>query len=252
MTLEKRYKNTYWWYIALECVLLSFILLPVKGMMVYISVFLVLFLAGMVLYRSMYLYKAIPGIGSLPLLFLGVVFVLGGSAFDITATVTFSPDLSEEGNPVVVALLNNNCSIAFIYLFMLFYQILKVSINLYLWACFLKTYPNILKSIPCVNFFTTIKWLMGFGKMTLSDFLLSKNVQFYFLFSSLSFITLMLYSFRWYVALEWLGVVPYPNIMMCILGIIFFSFLTLALVTHFKIKQAYMKKICISLKPFSL
>ena len=188
MTLEKRYKNTYWWYIALECVLLSFILLPVKGMMVYISVFLVLFLAGMVLYRSMYLYKAIPGIGSLPLLFLGVVFVLGGSAFDITATVTFSPDLSEEGNPVVVALLNNNCSIAFIYLFMLFYQILKVSINLYLWACFLKTYPKLLNTMPYLNFFTTIRWLMGCGKISLLDFLLGRNLQYYYLMPSFIFI----------------------------------------------------------------
>ena len=174
MPLESFYKNIFRWLVLLNIAGLPAILFTLSEFMAYVTVLCMLMLAGVTLYYSIRLYHVIPGIVPLLALCGGIVLAVGGSIADMLATVLCSPDLSKEGNPIILTLLSNNCSIWFIYLVTLFYQILKVSITLYLWASFLKIYPSMVKSIPYVNFFTTLKWLMGAGKMSFSEFLLNK------------------------------------------------------------------------------
>ncbi len=241
------YKKIYYWYILLECTLMPVMFLPVNSAIIHLSIFSAFVIGGFTLYHAIRLYKAMPG--HLPLfgLFTGIIFVLGGSIFDMTTTIICSPDLSEEGNPLLVALLNHNFPLYFIYLFTLFYQMLKVSINLYLWSAFLKGYPMILNSIPYKNFFITIQWLIGAGKMNFSDFLLSKNIQFEFLVPCLCFIIFSSNFIHWYAGLEWLKIIPYgPDTIILAFWIILFSVLILAWMTHFKLKRIHKNKVLVA------
>lgn len=241
------YKKIYYWYIALQCTLLPVIFFPLNKTIIYLSIFSVFFMGAFTLYYSIRLHKNIPSQVPLLGLLVGIIFVLGGSIFDMTTTIICSPDLSEEGNPILVTLLDNNFSLSFIYLFTLFYQILKVSITLYLWTAFLKIYPTLLNLIPYKNFFTTGRWLMGAGKMSLSDFLQSKNIQFEFLVPSFIFIIFMSNFIHWYAGLEWLQIIPYgPDTLILATWTILFSVLILAGVTHLKLKQIHKNKMILT------
>lgn len=236
-TLESRYKNTYWWYFTPTIVLIPSIFYPNQGVSIFVSVVLAIILACIVLYKAIILFKKTPGSTPLLALFFGGFLVAGGSFIDMTVTFIFSPDLSEEGNPVILCLLNNNASLWFIYLFTLLYQTLKVSINLYLWACFLKTYPNIIKTIPYLNFFTTIRWLMGCGKASLLDCFLGRNLQYHYLMSSVIFIIVMSCFSHWYAAMEWLKIIPIiPSTTTLVSCIVFIALSILSLITHFKLR----------------
>lgn len=225
-------------YIAFHCVFFPALLLSINSFIAYSTVFLSFIVGSFTLYYSICLYRKIPGVVQVGPFILGVVLVFLGSAIDMMVTVICSPDLIEEGNPVLVALLNNNFSLQSVYLFTLSYQLLKVTITLFLWSSFLKAYARILKLIPQKNFFTTTRWLLGAGKMSWSDFFLSKNIQYELLVPSLIFVVSMSNIFHWYVALEWLEFVPYiasTAVWACIIG--FISFFILVVITHVKLKN---------------
>lgn len=242
--LTNSYRKIYFWYIASTAAFLPVIFFPKQKLLAVSSIIFGLILTGILLYQSVLLFKKTPGKNSLSPVILGALLIAGGSFFDLAVTVLFSPDLSEEANPVVISLLYHDISLWIIYFFMLFYQVLEISIDLFLWACFLKTYPNILKSIPYVNFFTTIKCLLGCGKMTRLDFLLGRNIQYSYLVPFWIFIIIMGSFIHWYAVMEWLKIIP-VILSTSILSVITLtiSALSLLLISHFKIKNYDQDKI---------
>ena len=121
-SLNTLYKKIYFWYFAPFFILIPAILFQNQGLIIFISAIATIIFAGILLYKSIDLFKKIPGSVSWLLLFLGVVLVAGGSILDMSVTVVFSPNLSEEGNPAVLLLLSHNAPLWFIYLLMLLYQ----------------------------------------------------------------------------------------------------------------------------------
>jgi hypothetical protein len=242
--LESIYKKTYWCYLALNFLFFPALIFQINEIALCITVCFSFILGVITLYYSILLYNTIEGKVPLVGLFLGIIFVAGGSFSDMAVTAWCSPDLSEEGNPVLVALLNHDFSLGSIYLFTLFYQMLKVSIYLFLWASFLKAYPKMLKMIPYVNIFTTFRWLLGGAKMGFSDFLLSKNIQFDFLVPSLSFIIFSTNILHWYYVLEWLKWIPHgSDTTILALGTILVSLFFLLMVTHYQVKRDSQKNL---------
>lgn len=236
-SLNSMYKNIYFWYFVPIFMLSPALLFPKQCLIVYISAMATVFFSVVLLYKSVILFKKLPGLVSLPSLFFGVFLIAGGSILDMSVTVILSPDLSEEGNPAVLLLLSHNAPLWFIYLLMLFYQILSSTIHIFLFACFLKTYPTIIKTIPYSNFFNTIRWIMGCGKTSFLDFLLFRNVEYDYLMPSLIFITVMSNFTHWYAAMEWLKIIPtVVSSGMLASCAILISFLTVVLITHFMLR----------------
>lgn len=198
------------------------------------------FAVGMVLsivfgfYYSFKLFRALPGLLPLRNLWVGVFIVLGGALIDIIVTVFCSPDLSREGNPIVVLLFDLNFSLVMIYTVLFCIQVLMVSTCIILWASFLKIYPKLLRNIPYKNLFITCKWWIGCGKMSFLDFILNRNSNYCFFISFCTFLLVLSHLNRWYCAMEWLNLVPFSRL---IPGAVVFMFMCLFLIkTHMTIK----------------
>lgn len=232
------YKKIYNWYMVLTLLLIPIMLFSLSKEIIYCIFFLELIVSIFVLYYLNLLYKIIPGKNSFYTILAGIILSLGGSILDMTVTVIYSPDLSEEGNPVIVALLNSAFSLKSIYISMLCYQILKVSISLYCWFNFLKIYPKILKAIPYVNFYTTLKWLFGAQKMSFLDAVLGRKIDYKFLMTAMFFIIFSMNIIHWYAAMEWLGIIPIvfsiAELVIIIASVLIFSY---AIFSHIQIKN---------------
>ena len=236
--LNNLYKKIYFWYFSSILILIPGFLLQKQALMFFIHSVFTLFFTGLVLYKLVALFKKVPGSISVPYLGLAFVVVAGGSILDMFVTVICSPDLSEEGNIAVRLLLSHHAPLWFVYLIGLFYQILHVSIDVLLFSCFLKTYPSVLKTIPYLNFFTTVKWLMGCGKVKFVDLLLGRNLQYQYLMPSLIFMVGMNNLTHFYAVMEWLNIIPTGDSFLVVSCCgIFISLLTLALMTHFKLRN---------------
>lgn len=233
-------KKIYYWYIALELLLVPIMLFPMSNAMISFIIVIDFFLGFIVLYYANMFNKKLAEKVSFYGLLTGVIFIFGGSALDMAVTVIYSPDLSLEGNPVLVTLLNNQFSLNTIYFFTLCYQLLKTTISFYLWIIFLKTYHKILKSIPYINFYTTIKWLLGAQRMRFLDLLLGRNIDFYFFIPTLFFVIVACNAAHWYAAMEWLGFIPivFSSLTLAFVTIST-SLLMLALISHIKIKNKH-------------
>ena len=71
-------------------------------------------------------------------LVLGVVFLLGGVAFDLVATVVHSPDLAREANPAVLVLRARGHSVRFVYVYGVVLEVFVGVVNCMLWAAMLR------------------------------------------------------------------------------------------------------------------
>ncbi len=242
--LNSIYKKIYYWYIIFEILLFSAMFFPINKMMMCITICIDFILGFVVLYYTNMLHKSIAEKISIYGVWAGIIFIFGGGALDIAVTAIYSPDLSEEGNPVLVALLNNHFSLNSIYFFTLCYQLLKTTIFVSLWMIFLKTYPKMLQSIPYINFYTTLKWLLGAQKMRFLDLLLGRKINFDYFVPTLSFIVVACNFIHWYAAMEWLGIIPVLcSTMTLASAIMFISLFTLTFFTHIKIKSEHQKTI---------
>lgn len=236
------YKKIYNGYMILSLLLVPIMLFSLSKEIIYFTFFLEFIVAIIILYYLKLVYKIIPGKISFYAVLAGMVISVGGSILDMAVTVIYSPDLSEEGNPVIVALLNSQFSLKSIYISMLCYQILKVSISLYCWFNFLKIYPKILKKIPYVNFYTTLKWLFGAQKMSFLDTVIGRNIDYNFLIAGMFFIIFSMNIIHWYAALEWLEIIPIMfSTLTLAVAIIAISLLILGSLTHIQIKNRHKK-----------
>lgn len=225
LILEGIYKRISQWLMVaglMTCVLL----LNKQGGLRAVSTAGALFSLGVGLYYSLLLFKALPGKVSLPYLSKGVCVILGGALLDITVTIWCSPDLSREGNPIALLLFDLNYRLWMVYLILFCVQVLMVGTTLSLWASFVKVYPQLIKAIPYKNLFTTCKWWLGSGQMSFKDFLLGRNINYCFTLSFSTFLLVLSQLNRFYLAMEWLDLVPMSRIVPgIIISFILFFFL---------------------------
>src|SRR5262249_30205720 len=78
----------------------------------------------------------------------GWAVVVGGAAADIFATLTHTPDLAWEANPVIRALLDNGVPLTRVYLFGAILQVLFVSLTMVLWLGLLKHRRTLVATMP--------------------------------------------------------------------------------------------------------
>ncbi len=122
----------------------------------------------------------------------GVAYFVGGALFDIAATLIHSPDLEYEGNPVARALLDSGHSLPFIYAYAAVCQSLTLLTLCLLWVAFLRHRPALVGSVkrrgsPVRPFLT------------------------YHLFWLVVALVLAGAADRWYLGLEWFGLVPHAG-----------------------------------------
>lgn len=145
----------------------------------------------------------------------GASFIVGGAIADIAVTVAHSPDLSMEGNPYVRVLLDSQHSLTFVYIHALVTQSLYITLFCGIWLGFLKHRQTIAVTIAAAaprtipDFF---KAATGGAHLTLRQWLLPLRLsEVPLLYHNIWLVAIPVVFgislFRWYAALEWLGVV---------------------------------------------
>lgn len=84
----------------------------------------------------------------LGLAIFGVVYVVGGAAFDMLATALHSPELDREGNPVARAFLDSGYGVPFVYGFAIVAQALLAAFTSIVWIAFLRHREALVASLP--------------------------------------------------------------------------------------------------------
>lgn len=229
------------YYLAVPTI---FIVFQLKGMLGIIGIVGFICATLYMLWNATFLLRTLPGRVPSIALCSGMALVIGSSIIDMAVTVMYSPDLSREGNPIVLMLFDLQAPLWFVYLFELMFNILFMTLVLVLWACFLKSYPKMLETIPYKNFITTFRWIMGAGNISLLDWFLCRKVDFYHMISLVTLMLVMGYFLRLYAALEWLSIIPISIIFPKVAMLSIFSLSTLLFIafTHFNLK----KRNCIS------
>lgn len=145
----------------------------------------------------------------------GGAFIVGGAILDIAVTVAHSPDLSMEGNPYVRVLLDSEHSLTFVYIHALATQSLYITLFCGLWLGFLKHRRTIALTIAAgapqtiLEFF---KAATGGAHLTVRQWLLPVRrceipLMYHYIWLIAIPVVFGISLFRWYAALEWLGVV---------------------------------------------
>ena len=149
----------------------------------------------------------------------GAAFIVGGAIVDIAVTVAHSPDLALEGNPYVRVLLDSEHSLTFVYAHALLTQSLYITLFCGIWLGFLRHRQTIAATIaaasPCtiLDFFkaatggahlTTRQWLFPVRPSEVA-------LMYHYIWLIAIPVVFGISLFRWYAALEWLGIVePEP------------------------------------------
>jgi hypothetical protein len=144
-----------------------------------------------------------------PLLF-GLAFIVGGAAFDITATVAHTPDLSQEQNPIARVLLDGGHSLSFVYWYGLICQPLYLAFVAFLWVGLLRHRHSILDSVRGSHtFLQLVKAATGGLRLTWRQWCLplrlSELPNAYHLLWVLAVILIAGSMDRWYLGVEWYG-----------------------------------------------
>ncbi len=168
---------------------------------------------------------------TIPLL-AGAAFIVGGATFDIYATLHHSPDLEYEANPLARTLLDEGLAPATVLMLGGIGQACLVFTSLMIW----------------MNLVIRFKWYEGkigtseraglAGRMLLANrmfgapdnglaSLLGMRTDPEVLICGVGFLMLPLYAYRWYLGLEWFGLVPISRIVVPV------SLVVLALAVQF-------------------
>ncbi len=146
-------------------------------------------------------------------LLAGWAIVLGGAACDIYATVTHSPDLAQEGNPVIRGLLDNGVSLERVYLFGAILQVLFVGLTMVLWLGLLRHRHTLAATLPPRgSVLAYFKAGTGGRELTYRQWLCPLAYSelpwayHYAWWTGVAFVGFSAY--RFYLALEWYRVVP--------------------------------------------
>ncbi len=145
----------------------------------------------------------------------GVIFIVGGAIFDIAVTVAHSPNLEQEGNPYIRVLLDSQHSLVFVYTHALVTQSLYITLFCGLWFGFLKHRQTIASTIAAASpgtWIDFVKAATGGAHLTMRQWLLPLKpsevpLLYHYVWLIAIPVVFGISLFRWYAALEWLGVV---------------------------------------------
>lgn len=157
----------------------------------------------------------------------GAAFIVGGAIIDIAVTVAHSPDLSMEGNPYVRVLLDSQHSLTFVYVHALVTQSLYITLFCGLWIGFLRHRRTIAGTIAAASPRTMIEFFKaatGGAHLSIRGWLLPLHpseipLLYHYIWLIAIPVVFGISLFRWYAALEWLGVVEPDNVLRA--GIVF-------------------------------
>ena len=145
----------------------------------------------------------------------GGLFIIGGALTDIAVTVIHSPDLAMEGNLYLRILLDSEHSLAFVYAYAFITQLLYIALFCGLWIGFLKHRWLIVQSVSSSSprsILEFIKAATGGAHLSVRQWLLPLRMSeipllYHYVWVIAIPIVFGISQFRWYVAMEWLGVV---------------------------------------------
>jgi len=148
------------------------------------------------------------------LLLAGVAFTAGGAAFDVGATLWHTPDLAQEGNVVARTLLDSGCSVGFVLAAGAVGQIASTASLVCAWAGLLRHRHLILADIPIDGaVLPTLKAATGGANRTWRQWLLplryAELPDAYHLWWATAAVLVAGSAYRWYLGLEWFGLVPF-------------------------------------------
>lgn len=155
------------------------------------------------------------GTSNLPLVptSLGLGFLIGGPVLDLAATVTHSPDLAMEGNPVARALLDSDHSLFWVYRYAFATQAMLIATACALWIGLLRHRDQIVQAVGRhAGFWEFFKAATGGGPLTWRQWLFPVKASeiphpyHYFWIFVVAFVSGAID--RWAVALNWYGLVP--------------------------------------------
>lgn len=143
----------------------------------------------------------------------GCGLMAGGAALDLGVTFYFSPDLVDEGNPVVRALLDSGHPLPWVIAHMLLTTLAIVGMFCAFWGAFLSHQPYLLETIQAEkprNWAGFLKAATGGGHLSLRQWVfpcrMSELPRLYHGIWLVGIaIVFGISLFRYYVSLEWLG-----------------------------------------------
>jgi hypothetical protein len=157
---------------------------------------------------------------------LGIAFILGGPTFDIVATVIHTPDLKLEANPIARTLLDSGHTLPFVYAYGFVAQGLLVLVQCALWVGLLRHRRILVESLrgfPSLLLF--LKAATGGAELTWRQWLFPLRAadlpRAYHLLWLLAVLLLAGVVYRWYLGLEWFGLVPFvrwPVVVLAVVG----------------------------------
>jgi hypothetical protein len=166
------------------------------------------------------------GTASIPAfaLMLGAAWVMGGAALDITATLIHTPDLRREANPIARALLDSGHALPFVFGYAFVGQGLYVLLLCVLWAGLLRHRADLalsLRAYPSPLLF--VKAATGGAELTWRQWLLplrmSELPRSYYALWTIAVIMLAGVADRWFLGLEWFGLVPHVRVFVVVVAI---------------------------------
>lgn len=145
----------------------------------------------------------------------GGLFIVGGAIVDIAVTVANSPDLAMEGNPYVRVLLDSQHPLPFVYVHALVTQSLYITLFCGIWLGFLKHRQILAQTIAAASpesFLDFFKAATGGAHLTVRQWLLPLRpsevpLMYHYIWLVAVPVVFGISLFRWYAALEWLGIV---------------------------------------------
>jgi hypothetical protein len=143
-------------------------------------------------------------------LLLGLAFIVGGAALDITATLAHTPDLSQEQNPIARVLLDSGHSVSFVYWYGAVCQPLYLAFVACLWVGLLRHRHSIRDSVRgSQTFLQLMKAATGGRTLTWRQWCLplrlSELPNAYHLLWALAVLLVAGSMDRWYLGAEWYG-----------------------------------------------
>jgi hypothetical protein len=144
---------------------------------------------------------------------IGVLFIVGGGTFDMVATVIQTPRLQGESNLVGRALLDSGHSLPFVYGYAILSETLFLTVVCTLWLSLLRHRDILVASLQGhSSFMRFLKAATGGDRLTWREWIIPLRIaelpRAYHVFWVLVIVLVAGQVDRWYLGLEWFGLVP--------------------------------------------
>ena len=156
---------------------------------------------------------------SIPIRWIGWMYMLGGISFDMAATIIHSPDLSQEMNPIARILLDSGHALSFVYIYGFVMQGILLIFYCIVWAGFLRHNRLYLKSVYQLgsrSYWFFFKAATGGGNLTWRQWLLPISLNdlpsaYHILWFTAPYLVLGSATYRYLLGLQWFDLFPFVN-----------------------------------------